>query len=73
MACHDQLAELLIDEVFFAYPGRPWERALNEPPTASYVSYFPKRTDLSIHTVADLRAVEQRINGRPRKVLAHRS
>ena len=35
MACHDQLAELLIDDVFFAYPGRPWERALNEPPRAS--------------------------------------
>ena len=34
---------------------------------------LPKRTDLSIHTAADLRAVEQRLNGRPRKVLGWRT
>lgn len=35
--------------------------------------YFPKRTDLSIHTIEDLRAVEQRLNDRPRKTLGWRT
>ena len=73
MACHDQLAELFVDGVFFAYPGRPWERPLNENTNGLLRQYFPKRTDLSIHTAADLRAVEQRLNERPRKVLGWRT
>jgi IS30 family transposase len=31
--------------------------------------YFPKRTDLRVHTHADLLAVEARLNHRPRKIL----
>ena len=31
--------------------------------------YFPKGTDLSVHTLADLLAVEERLNHRPRRVL----
>ena len=38
MACHDQLAELFADGVFFAYPGRPWERRSTRTPTASCAS-----------------------------------
>jgi IS30 family transposase len=73
MACHDELAELFAEGVFFAYPGRPWERPLNENTNGLLRQYFPKRTDLSIHTAADLRAVERRLNERPRKVLGWRT
>ena len=73
MACHDQLAELFVDGVFFAYPGRPWERPLNENTNGLLRQYFPKRTDLSVHSAADLRAVERRLNERPRKVLGWRT
>jgi IS30 family transposase len=31
--------------------------------------YFPKRTDRSVHTAVDLRAIQDRLNHRPRKVL----
>ena len=31
--------------------------------------YFPKGTDLTIHDADDLRAVEQRLNNRPRRTL----
>jgi transposase, IS30 family len=35
--------------------------------------YFPKRTNLRVHTLADLLAVEERLNQRPRKVLGWRT
>jgi IS30 family transposase len=35
--------------------------------------YFPKRTDLSVRTAADLRAIEERLNNRPRKTLGWRT
>jgi IS30 family transposase len=35
--------------------------------------YFPKRTDLRVHTLADLQAVEEPLNHRPRKTLGWRT
>jgi IS30 family transposase len=35
--------------------------------------YFPERTNLSIHSADDLRAVEERLNNRPRKALDWRT
>jgi IS30 family transposase len=67
MACHDEIAHLFSDGVFFAYPGRPWERPSNENTNGLLRQYFPKRTDLSIHSAEDLNAVERRLNDRPRK------
>jgi len=69
MARHDEIADLFIDGVFFAYPGRPWERGSNENTNGLLRQYFPKRTDLSCYSVADLKAVEARLNNRPRKTL----
>jgi IS30 family transposase len=73
MAHHDRIAPLFSDGVFFAYPGRPWERPSNENTNGLLRQYFPKRTDLSIHSAEDLRAVEERLNNRPRKTLGWRT
>jgi IS30 family transposase len=73
MACHDHIAHLFGDGVFFAYPGRPWERPSNENTNGLLRQHFPKGTDLSIHTPEDLRAVEERLNNRPRKTLGWRT
>jgi IS30 family transposase len=73
MAHHDQVAHLFSDGIFFAYPGRPWERPSNENTNVLLRQYFPKRTDLSVHTPEDLRAVEERLNNRPRKTLGWRT
>ena len=69
MARHDQVAHLFADGVFFAYPGRPWERGSNENTNGLLRQYFPKRSDLRVYTPADLAAIEDRLNNRPRKTL----
>ncbi|WP_230393842.1 IS30 family transposase [Plantactinospora alkalitolerans] len=69
MAAHDQVAALLTSGVFFAHPGKPWQRGTNENTNGLLRQYFPKGSDLSVHTGDDLRAVEDRLNHRPRKIL----
>jgi IS30 family transposase len=73
MAYHQQIAPLLRDGVFFAHPGRPWQRGTIENTNGLLRQYFPKRTDLSQHSPADLQAIEQRLNNRPRKILDWRT
>ncbi len=58
---------VLSDGVFFALPASPWQRGSNENVNGLLRQYFPKSTDLAIHNVDDLRAVEDRLNNRPRK------
>lgn len=69
MARHDEIAHLFADGVFFAYPGRPWQRGSNENTNGLLRQYFPKRSNLVIYTPEDLAAVEERLNNRPRKTL----
>ena len=67
MAAHATVAAVLDQGVFFAHPGSPWQRGSNENTNGRLRQYFPKSTDLSIHSALDLREVENRLNNRPRK------
>ena len=69
MARHQDLSKALNMPIFFAPPYRPGARATNENTNGLLRQYLPKGTDLSIHTPADLAAIEARLNTRPRRIL----
>ena len=70
-ADHARVSRALGADFFFARPYHSWERGLNEHTNGLVRGYLPKGTDFRKVTDADVRAVQDRLNARPRKALGY--
>jgi IS30 family transposase len=69
MSNHLQIAAATDLEIYFCDPHSPWQRGSNENTNGLLRQYFPKGTDLSIHTAEHIDQVAAELNDRPRKTL----
>ena len=73
MARHAEIATALDTSVYFCDAHSPWQRPSNENTNGLLRDYFPKGSDLSVHTAADIALVQTELNARPRRILGWES
>jgi len=69
MAEHALFTKKTKIDVYFAHPHSPWERGTSENTNSLIRDFFPKGTDFSKISSANLLHVQNLLNERPRKVL----
>lgn len=67
MAAHGRIAIDAGIDIYFCDPHSPWQRGSNENTNGLLRQYFPKGTDLSVHSAEYLADVAAELNNRPRK------
>jgi IS30 family transposase len=73
LTAHQQFTIASDMRVYFCDPQSPWQRGSNENTNGLLRQYFPKGTDLSVHSQAHLNFVANRLNQRPRETLNFRT
>lgn len=69
---HEAVANALDAKAYFAHPYSSWERGLNENFNGLLRQYFPKGMDLSNVSEEEVKAVQERLNLRPRACLEYK-
>jgi len=73
LAAHKRFALATDMDVYFCDPQSPWQRGSNENTNGLLRQYFPKRTDLSVYSQAELNKVARELNERPRKMFGFKT
>jgi transposase, IS30 family len=71
MARHQDLTAATGVQIFFAERSSPWQRGANENYNGLVRQYFPKGTNLAVHSPAHVAYVTAELNERPRKGLGY--
>ena len=72
-AWHQQIAEMLQLDFYFAHPYAAWERGLNENTNGLLRQYFPKKHDFQQVSNKEIEQAAFKLNFRPRKCLAFKT
>ena len=70
MAGHSTFTTATGCPVYFADPHSPWQRPTNENGNGLIRDYYPKGTDFTQIPDADITAMQDQLNTRPRKILS---
>ena len=72
-AAHQQIAQALQLQFYFAHPYAAWERGTNENTNGLLRQYFPKKHDFQLVSNKHIEHAMSRLNFRPRKCLAFKT
>jgi IS30 family transposase len=73
MAAHAKITLATDLDIYFCDPHSPWQRGSNENTNGLLRQYFPRGTNLAVHSREHLDAVAAELNARPRKTLGWRT
>jgi len=72
-AKHQEIAEKLETDFYFADPYSPWQRGLNEYNNKLIRQYLPKKTDFDLINNKTINMIISKLNNRPRKLLGYKT
>tara|TARA_B110000285_G_scaffold229839_1_gene295374 strand:+ start:1098 stop:2075 length:978 start_codon:yes stop_codon:yes gene_type:complete len=70
---HQEIAQKIEVDFYFADPYSPWQRGLNEYNNKLIRQYLPKKTDFNLINNNEINMIITKLNNRPRKLLGYKT